>query len=90
MVSAAYFLSIEFQETVDWVDSLYGMSYDRRPFYSEFGPDTQSVGQNVIVGKTGLGKPFGDKQTGVCGGVGAATAFVAGMPVSLTTFTWIC
>src|SRR5882672_9595330 len=74
-VSAAYFLSIEFQETGGLVDSLYRMSYDRRPFYSEFGPDTQSVGQNVIVGKTGLGKPVGDKQTGVCGGVGAATGF---------------
>jgi glucose/arabinose dehydrogenase len=52
-VSAAYFLSIEFQETGGLVDSLYRVSYSRRPFYAEFGPDTQIVGQNVIVGRTG-------------------------------------
>jgi glucose/arabinose dehydrogenase len=52
-VSAAYFLSIEFQETGGLVDSLYRTSFNRRPFYSEFVPDTQNVGQNVIVGRTG-------------------------------------
>lgn len=52
-VSAAYFLSIEFQETGGLVDSLYRTSFSRRPFYSEFVPDTQIVGQNVIVGRTG-------------------------------------
>lgn len=52
-VSAAYFLSIEFQETGGLVDSLYRTSFNRRPFYSEFVPDTQIVGQNVVVGRTG-------------------------------------
>ena len=52
-VSAAYFLSIEFQETGGLVNSLYRTSFDRRPFYSEFVPDTQIVGQNVVVGRTG-------------------------------------
>ena len=52
-VSAAYFLSIEFQETGGLVDSLYRTSFNRRPFYSEFVPDTQMVGQNVVVGRTG-------------------------------------
>ncbi|HYU97185.1 MAG TPA: PQQ-dependent sugar dehydrogenase [Pyrinomonadaceae bacterium] len=52
-VSAAYFLSIEFQETGGLVDSLYRTSFSRRPFYSEFVPDTQIVGQNVVVGRTG-------------------------------------
>jgi glucose/arabinose dehydrogenase len=52
-VSAAYFLSIEFQETGGLVDSLYRVSFARRPFYNEFVPDTQNLGHNVIVGVTG-------------------------------------
>jgi hypothetical protein len=48
-VSAAYFLSIEFQKTGALVDSLYGASYGRAPRYSEFLPDTARVGRDVIV-----------------------------------------
>jgi hypothetical protein len=50
-VSAAYFLSIEFQETGGLVDGLYRASFDRRPQFAEFMPDTAAVAQNVIVGK---------------------------------------
>jgi hypothetical protein len=50
-VSAAYFLSIEFQETGGLVDSLYRASYGRRPLYAEFMPDTQLVARNVAVGR---------------------------------------
>ena len=49
-VSAAYFLSIEFQQTGGLVDSLYRASYGRRPLFAEFMPDAQTVGQGVIVG----------------------------------------
>jgi hypothetical protein len=52
-VSAAYFLSIEFQQTGGLVNGLYRTSYDRRPLYSEFVPDSQTVGLNVVVGKVG-------------------------------------
>jgi hypothetical protein len=51
-VSAAYFLSVEFQETGGLVDRLYRASYGRRPLYAEFVPDSGSVGRNVIVGQT--------------------------------------
>ncbi|MGH9871609.1 MAG: DUF4214 domain-containing protein, partial [Pyrinomonadaceae bacterium] len=50
-VSAAYFLSIEFQETGGLVDGLYRASYGRRPTYVEFMPDTATVARNVIVGR---------------------------------------
>ncbi|HEY8188176.1 MAG TPA: S8 family serine peptidase [Pyrinomonadaceae bacterium] len=50
-VSAAYFLSIEFQETGGLVDGLYRASYDRRPFFAEFIPDAGIVARNVIVGR---------------------------------------
>jgi photosystem II stability/assembly factor-like uncharacterized protein len=51
-VSAAYFLSIEFQHTGGFVDGLYRTSYGRRPLYAEFLPDTQTVAHNIIVGPT--------------------------------------
>jgi hypothetical protein len=50
-VSAAYFLSIEFQQTGGLVDGLYRTSYGRRPMYMEFMPDTAVVARNVIVGQ---------------------------------------
>ena len=49
-VSAAYFLSIEFQETGGLVDGLYRASYNRRPLYNEFMPDAATVARDVIVG----------------------------------------
>jgi hypothetical protein len=49
-VSAAYFLSIEFQQTGGLVDSLYRASYGRRPSFAEFMIDRQSVAQNITVG----------------------------------------
>ena len=51
-VSAAYFLSIEFQKTGGLVDGLYRASYGRRPMYTEFMPDTAEVARNVIVGQS--------------------------------------
>jgi hypothetical protein len=51
-VSAAYFLSIEFQETGGLVDALYRASYGRRPLFAEFIPDAQNVARGVIVGQS--------------------------------------
>jgi len=52
-VSAAYFLSIEFQQTGGLVDGLYRASYGRRPLYAEFMPDTAVVARDVVVGRAG-------------------------------------
>ena len=68
-VSAAFFLSIEFQETGYLVERMYKVAYsDARgsstsggahqlpvPIvrFNEFLPDTQQIGQGVIVGQTG-------------------------------------
>jgi hypothetical protein len=52
-VSAAYFLSIEFQETGGLVDGLNRASYGRAPRYAEFMPDTATVARDVIVGRAG-------------------------------------
>jgi hypothetical protein len=52
-VSAAYFLSIEFQKTGGLVDSLYRASYGRRPLYGEFMPDVANLAQDVVVARSG-------------------------------------
>jgi len=52
-VSAAYFLSTEFQQTGGLVDGLYRTSYGRRPLFAEFMPDTAAVARDVIVGRAG-------------------------------------
>ncbi|HSS22100.1 MAG TPA: DUF4214 domain-containing protein [Pyrinomonadaceae bacterium] len=62
-VSAAYFRSIEFQETGGLVDGLYRAGFGRAPVYSEFVPDTAIVGQDFIVGATNWeGKLEANKQ----------------------------
>jgi hypothetical protein len=50
-VSAAYFLSIEFQQTGGLVDGLYRAAYGVRPNFAEFMPDTRAVGLGVQVGQ---------------------------------------
>ena len=58
-VSGAFFLSIEFQETGYLVYRMYKASYGNMPGapvplqLSEFLPDTQQIGKDVIVGQTG-------------------------------------
>jgi len=52
-VSAAYFLSIEFQQTGGLVDGLYRASYGVRPDFAAFMPDVRTVGQGVVVGNEG-------------------------------------
>jgi uncharacterized repeat protein (TIGR01451 family) len=50
-VSAAFFLSIEFQETGFFLYKLYAASFGRQPTYSEFMRDVQELGRGVVVGQ---------------------------------------
>jgi hypothetical protein len=52
-VSAAYFLSIEFQQTGGLVDGLYRASYGVRPQFADFMPDTAMIARDVVVGRSG-------------------------------------
>jgi uncharacterized delta-60 repeat protein len=49
-VSAAFFLSIEFQQTGYMVDRLYETCLGVRPNYEQFLGDTRQVGRGVVVG----------------------------------------
>ena len=51
--SAAFYLSIEFQETGYLVHRFYKASFGRRPLLSEFLPDTQTIGNGVVVNAPG-------------------------------------
>jgi len=54
--SAAFFLSIEFQNTGFFVHRLYNAALNRSnqmPRYVEFIPDTQEMGNGLVVGQTG-------------------------------------
>jgi uncharacterized repeat protein (TIGR01451 family) len=52
-VSAAFFLSIEFQETGFLAYRFYEASFDRRPTFNEFIPDSRLIGRDVVVGTPG-------------------------------------
>ena len=52
-VSAAFFLSIEFQRTGYLVYRSYLAAYGRRPTYEEFTPDAREFGRGVAVGAPG-------------------------------------
>ena len=62
-VSAAFFLSIEFQQTGYFVYRLYKVSYGRVPMRLEFLPDKISIAGGLIVGEAGWeAKLAGNKQ----------------------------
>src|SRR2546423_5783348 len=46
-VSAAFFISDEFQQTGFFIYRLYVVSFGRRPTFAEFLPDTLTVAQNI-------------------------------------------
>ena len=50
-VSAAYFLSVEFQRTGGLVDGLYRAGFGRAPSYDEFMPDTAVMARDIVVGR---------------------------------------
>jgi hypothetical protein len=52
-VSAAYFLSIEFQQTGYLIYLMQKASFGNMPRYREFLRDTQEIGRGVIVGAPG-------------------------------------
>jgi Domain of unknown function (DUF4214) len=49
-VSAAFFLSIEFQRTGYFIHRLYRSSYARVPLVAEFMPDNAILSQGIVVG----------------------------------------
>ncbi len=89
-VSAAYFLSIEFQETGFLVYRTYKAAFGNLPNapvplrLSEFTPDTQQVGQGVIVNQTGWEQVLENNKQAFASGFVQRTRFTSGYQSSLT------
>src|SRR5207247_2885988 len=99
-VSAAYFLSIEFQQTVYLVERIYKAAYGDASGASTFGgahqlavpivrfveflPDTQRIGQGVIVGQTGWETVLENNKVAFASEFGQRSRFSSALPVSMT------
>ncbi len=93
--SAAYFLSIEFQQTGYLVYRIYKASYGNLPGapvpirFNEFLPDTRQIGQGVVVGQTGWEQQLeNNKQTFTTNFV-ARPRFTAAYPTSMTPAVFV-
>jgi hypothetical protein len=88
-VSAAFFLSIEFQETGYLVYRSYKAAYGNLPGapvpvrLSEFLPDTQQLGRGVVVGAPGWKQQLEDNKQAFAADFVARPAFFAAYPAWL-------
>jgi len=89
-VSAAFFLSIEFQETGFLVYKTYKGSYGNLPNalvplkLNEFLPDTQQIGSGVIVNQTGWQQALENNKQNFFLGFVQRSRFTSAYPTSLT------
>jgi uncharacterized delta-60 repeat protein len=89
-VSAAYFLSIEFQQTGYLVYRLYKAAYGNLPGapvplrLSEFLPDTQKIGQGVIVNQAGWEQVLENNKQAFSAEFVQRSRFTSIYPTSLT------
>ncbi len=88
--SAAFFLSIEFQETGYLVYRMYKASYGNLPNapvpikLNEFLPDTQQIGQGVIVNQTGWEQLLENNKQNFFSSFVQRSRFTSAYPTSLT------
>jgi hypothetical protein len=93
--SAAFFLSIEFQETGYLVYRTYKAAYGNmqgKPVplkLSEFTPDTQAIGQGVVVNANGWRELLESNKQNYFNGFVGQPRFVAAFPASLTTAQFV-
>ncbi|MEP6570818.1 MAG: PQQ-dependent sugar dehydrogenase [Acidobacteriota bacterium] len=89
-VSAAFFLSIEFQQTGFLVYRMYKASYGNLPGtpvplkLNEFLPDTQQIGKGIIVGQTGWEQQLENNKVAFALDFVSRARFIAVYPTTLT------
>jgi hypothetical protein len=89
-VSAAFFLSIEFQETGYLVYKFYKAAYGNLPNapvplrFNEFLPDTQQIGLGVVVGATDWQAKLEANKQAYAAAFGARSSLATVLPTSLT------
>jgi hypothetical protein len=91
-VSAAFFLSIEFQETGYLVYRFYNAALDRTnglPRYVEFIRDTQTIGRGVVVGTPGWDTQLESNKAAYADKFAARAEFTALYPSTLTPTQYV-
>lgn len=89
-VSAAFFLSIEFQETGYLVYRFYKAGYGNLPGtpvplrFNEFLPDTQLIGQGVVVGSSNWQTKLEDNKKAYAAAFGARSSLASVLATSQT------
>jgi hypothetical protein len=89
-VSAAFFLSIEFQQTGYLIYRMYKTGYGNlagAPVpvrFDEFFPDTQQIGKGVVVGQTGWEEQLENNKIVFAADFVARARFIAAHPTTLT------
>jgi uncharacterized repeat protein (TIGR01451 family) len=89
-VSAAFFLSIEFQETGFLVYRMYKAAYGNLPGapvplrLNEFLPDTQQIAKDVIVGQTGWEQQLENNKVAFALDFVSRSRFTSAYPTTLT------
>ena len=89
-VSAAFFLSIEFQQTGYLIYRTYKASYGNLPGapvpvrFNEFLPDTLEIGQSVVVGQTGWEQVLENNKQAFFSDFVTRSRFTAAYPTNLT------
>jgi hypothetical protein len=83
-VSAAFFLSIEFQQTGYLVHRLYKAAYGRPPRLQEFLPDVRSVADGVVVRQAGWEQRLEQNKQNFVGDFVNRAAFRQTYPDSMT------
>ena len=89
-VSAAFFLSIEFQETGYLVYRFYKAAYGNLPNapvplrFNEFLPDTQQIGLGVVVGAPEWPTKLEENKQAYAAAFGARASLATVLPTSLT------
>jgi lysophospholipase L1-like esterase len=88
-VSAAFFLSTEFQQTGYFAYRFYKVAYNRQPRFAEFVPDAQAIGQNVVVGQGNWQQQLEQNKTAYANSFVASSAFIAKYPLTLTAAQYV-
>ncbi len=88
-VSAAFFLSIEYQETGYLVYRTTMASFGTLPPFTQFLIDTQRVSRNVIVGQTGWEGVLANNKTAFFRGWVQQPNFLAEFPNSMTAAAFV-
>ena len=95
-VSAAFFLSIEFQETGYLVYRFYKSAYGNITgtpvplrFVSEFLPDTQQIGKDVIIGQPGAEQQLEANKVAYALDFVSRSRFTSAYPTTLTPAAFV-